>query len=167
MDRLVAWLKKMSRYLWGKRSELKDMSEADILLAKVVLDIHRKRSQSICINVPLFDLCQIHPIDRENSIRATTNRINILTDHKEELLQAKTLSREYLQNYLPSVSAIKVVADGKGEYIAYEGNGRLVALQKVFSPIDNIHIEVEEYQFKNEAKVIERMNKIRKLHNLL
>ncbi len=166
MKRFIAWFKKFGHYLWGKRSELKDMSEADILLAKVVLDIHRKRAASECITVPLFALRQIHPINRENSLLATEKRMAVLREHREKLLQLGTLSRASLHSYLPSVSAIKVVRDDSGGYIAFEGNGRLVALQQVFCPADKLKIEVEEYLFTDSAKIIRRMNRIRALHNL-
>ncbi|MEN8257185.1 MAG: hypothetical protein ABFS09_04920 [Thermodesulfobacteriota bacterium] len=167
MKPLLSWLKNLGHYLWGKRSELKEMSEADVLLGKVVLDIHRKRSHSHFKTVPLFDLCQIHPIDRENSRQAAEKRIAILTEHKEELLQTGSLNQETLNTYLPSVSAIKAVQNEAGKYIAFEGNGRLVALQNVFSQADKMTIEVEEYLFKNNTKIVRRMDRIRMLHNLL
>ncbi len=167
MKPLLSWFKKLGHYLWGKRSELKDMSEADVLLAKVVLDIHRKRSHSHFKTVPLFDLCQIHPINRDNSLQATEKRMTILHEHKDKLLRSATLNHETLNTYLPSVSAIKVVQDEAGKYIAFEGNGRLVALQNVFCHSDTIAVEVEEYCFKDSTKIIRRMNRMRKLHNLL
>ncbi len=42
--------------------------------------------------------------------------------------------------------------------IADEGNGRLAALQEVFSPADGITVEVEEYYFKNPSKILRRIN---------
>lgn len=167
MKQHIVWLQKLSRYLWGKRAELKEMSEADVLLAKVVLAIHRKRIRSEFITASLFDLCQIHPINRQNSRQATTKRMAVLQEHKEELLDFGILNQETLQTYLPSVSAIKVVRNNDGTYIAFEGNGRLVALQNVFSLHDKMEIEVEEYLFKDSSKIIKRMNRVRNLHGLL
>lgn len=167
MKPVIAWFKKFGHYLWGKRSELKDMSEADILLAKVVLDIHRKRSYSQFITISLFDLYQIHPINRDNSLQDTQKRIASLKTLKDKLLQLRSLSRETLHSVLPSVSAIKVVRAGNGKYIAFEGNGRLVSLQQVFSPAEHMEIEVEEYIFKHSAKILKRINKIRQIHNLI
>lgn len=167
MKPLIARLHKFGHYLWGKRSELKDMSEADVLLAKVVLDIHRHRSSSQFTTVPLFDLYQIHPINRENSLQTTEKRIAQLKKYREKLLKECTLSREILQKYLPSVSAIKVVRDDSGKFIAFEGNGRLVALHTVFSPADYMEIEVEEYLFMDRVKILRRMKRIRQMHDLL
>jgi hypothetical protein len=38
-------------------------------------------------------------------------------------------------------------------------------MQKVFSPTDGIHVEVEEYYFKNQKKLIRRMQRVRKLNS--
>ncbi len=166
MKRIIVQINKFISYLWGKKTELKSMDERDILLAKVVMDIHRKRTHSEFIYVPLFSLFQIHPINRDNSLQETQNRANVLQAHKAEILNLQRLSKEKLAQFLPSVSAIKAVREN-AIFIAYEGNGRLVALQEVFSPDDNIHIEIEEYCFANPEKILRRMNRVRQLHNLI
>jgi hypothetical protein len=160
-------IRKFIPYLFGKKSELKDLESKDVLLAKIVLDIHRKRTHSTNIQVPLFNIKQIHAIDRENAIDATEKRIQIITNVKEELLQQKIITKDLLNKVLPSVSGIKVVKETDQSYIAYEGNGRLVALQKVFKPTDGISIEVEEYHFKNSKKILRRIQKVRKLNKLI
>jgi len=152
------------KYLLGKSSELKDLEAKDALLAKVVLDIHRKRTHSEFISVPLFALKQIHAIDRENAVAATNERVEKLKVVKQALIEHKHFSQAVLAEYLPSVSAIKVVKQSDDAYVAYEGNGRLVALQQVFSPDDLITIEVEEYKFKNSNKMLKRIAKVRRLN---
>ena len=152
------------KYLLGKSSELKDLETKDALLAKVVLDIHRKRSHSEFISIPLFALKQIHAIDRENAVAATNQRVAKLKTAKVSLIQHKHLSQAVLAEYLPSVSAIKVVKQSDDAYVAYEGNGRLVALQQVFSPDDLITIEVEEYSFKDPDKILQQIAKVRSMN---
>jgi len=154
------------KYLLGKSSELKDLETKDALLAKAVLDIHRKKSHSEFISIPLFALKQIHAIDRENAVAATNQRVEKLKTAKTSLMQYKHLSQSVLAEYLPSVSAIKVVKQSGDAYVAYEGNGRLVALQQVFSPDDLITIEVEEYSFNNPEKILKQIAKIRRLNGL-
>jgi hypothetical protein len=68
---------------------------------------------------------------------------------------------------MPSISWIKVVRENDDSYIAYEGNGRLIAMQNAFAPSEKILIEVEEYHFKNSKKIIRRMNRVRRLNGLL
>lgn len=159
-------IKKFINYLLGKSSELGDLDTKDALLAKTVLDIHRKRTHSEFVVVPLFALKQIHAIDRENAIMATEERVKILQKTREVLLEKKILSREVLEDCLPSVSGVKVVKHSDECYISYEGNGRLVAMQQVFSPSDCMQVEVEEYYFKNPEKILRRMARVRKLNGL-
>jgi len=150
----------------GKKSEVKDLEPKDILLAKTVLDIHRMRTHTSLALVPLFDVKQIHAIDRENAIQSTEKRIKILLESKEQLIRQKSITKDFLNRYLPSVSGIKVVKESERSYIAYEGNGRLAALQKVFAPSDDIFIEVEEYHFQKSKKILRRMNRVRKYNKL-
>lgn len=163
---LIKKMKACISYLWSKKTELTAMNEKDGLLAKVVLDIHRKRSHTTCEMVALADLHPIHPINRENSYHTTKKRIEILAEHKETLLATGALTRDVLSKYIPSVSGIKVVRIAEDRYVAYEGNGRLAALQEVFSPVDTIIVEVELYHFDNPTKIIRRVNRVRRLHHL-
>ena len=166
MSTIVTKISQFFSYLWGKKTELREMDERDALLAKVVVDIHRKRSHSTFVTVSLFALFPIHPINRDNAIAATNERIKKLLQVKEILQATRVLNRDDLAVYLPSVSAIKVVEIDVDRYVAYEGNGRLAALQKVFDPLDQIELEVELYHFDDPAKIIRRIQRVRRLHNL-
>ncbi len=157
---------KYFHYLWGKSSELKELEAKDALLAKTVLDIHRKRTHSEIIFIPLFAIQPIHAIDRENAIAQTKKRAAILRENKATLLACQQLSTGILGQYLPSVSGIKVVKQAEHSYIAFEGNGRLAALQEVFSLDNDLLIEVEAYQFTNPTKIIRRMQRVRRLNKL-
>lgn len=163
---MIKKIKNFIKYLIGKKSEVADLETKDILLGKTIVDIHRKKTHSSLILVPLFDLYPVHAIDRENAIKDTEARVVIVEESKEILLQEKNLTKEILNNYLPSVSGVKVVRSSANSFISYEGNGRLVALQKVFKPSDDMHIEVEEYSFKNSAKILKDLEIIRQLNGL-
>ncbi len=154
-------------YLAGKRSELSDLDVKDVLLAKVVLDIHRKRTHKEVVRVPLFAIRQVHRLDRENAMLATRQRVSTLEAHKQELLEAKEMTCELLARYLPSISWMKVVEHRPGRYVAFEGNGRLAAMQEVFTPGDGMQVEVEQYHFRNTPKIVRRLDRVRKLNDLL
>ena len=85
----------------------------------------------------------------------------------DEILAAGGLTQDTLNQYLPSVSAIKVVRENENTYIAYEGNGRLAAMQRVFEAADGITVEVEQYHFNNPSKIIRRLNRVRRLNGLI
>ena len=160
-------IRRLAKYLGGKRSELEDLDIKDVVMAKAILDIHRKRRRKEILAVPLFALHQIHELDRENAIEATRRRAEILETHREELVQSGILTCELLARYLPSVSWIKVVEEGPDSYLAFEGNGRIAAMQAVFTPADGIRVEVEHYLFRNPTKIVRRLNRVRRLNGLL
>jgi hypothetical protein len=155
------------RYLLGKRSELRDLDFKDVLLAKVILDIHRKRTGTRFIEAPLYALKPVHPIDRESSLAAAGERAAELREHRDRILAGGVASREVLAKHIPSVSWIKVVRVDDDEFIAYEGNGRIAAMQRVFEPGDGLLVEVEEYVFRNPKKIIRRLDRVRRLNGLI
>lgn len=160
-----ATLSRWWHYLLGKRSEVAQMDYKDAYMAKVVLDIHRKRRDKRMTRVPLAQLEPIHRIDRENALRATRERVDALRPHREALLATKLLDGETLQAIVPSVSSIKVVQDGE-RWLAFEGNGRLYALRDVFAPEDGMQVEVEEYVFDDARSIRRRLNRVRALNRL-
>ena len=165
--RIASEARKLVHYLLGKRSELEDLDISDIVMAKAILDIHRRRTRKDVIRAPLYSLQQIHTLDRENAIEATRRRIEVLREHRDELIGAGTLTLDVLARVLPSVSWIKVVEAEPGTYLAFEGNGRIEALQAVFGPDDGIAVEVEAYRFRNPRKIVCRLRRVRRLNGLI
>lgn len=162
---MIATLRKWWSYLLGKRSEVAQMDHKDAYMAKVVLDIHRKRRDKRLVFVPLSGLEPIHRIDRENALEATRKRVETLRAHREALLTTKTLDGKTLQTIVPSVSQIKAVRDGE-RWLAFEGNGRLYAMREVFAPEDGMRVEVEEYVFADARNILRRLHRVRKLNRL-
>ena len=160
-----ATLSKWWRYLIGKRSEVAHMDYKDAYMAKVVLDIHRKRRDKRIVLVPLAALEPIHRIDRDNALAATRARADALRAHREALLSTRLLDGAALQAIIPSVSAIKVVQDGE-RWLAFEGNGRLYAMREVFAAGDGMQVEVEEYQFDDARSIRRRLARVRRLNRL-
>jgi hypothetical protein len=152
-------------YLLGKRDEVAQMDYKDAYMAKVVLDIHRKRREKRVLLVPLVKLDPIHRIDRESALRTTAERAAALRAHREALLTTKTLDTAALQAIIPSVSQIKVVADGD-RWLAFEGNGRLYAMREAFAPEEGMQLEVEEYLFDDDRSIVRRLRRVRRFNRL-
>jgi hypothetical protein len=152
-------------YLLSKRSEVAQMDYKDAYMAKVIMDIHRKRSGKRLMRVPLARLEPIHRIDRESALRSTRERAEALRAHRDALLAAKFLDSGALQAIIPSVSQIKVVRDGD-RWLAFEGNGRLYAMCEIFTADDGMQVEVEEYVFDDPRSLQRRLRRVRKLNRL-
>ena len=165
--RIVIEMRKFFSYLAGKKSEVQELDLKDVVLAKAILDIHRKRTHKETIFVPLFSIRQIHVLDRENALQTNRQRLKTLRARKKELLAAGEITCDALARLMPSVSWIKVVQDRTGAYFAFEGNGRIAALQTVFRPSDGLEIEVVEYHFRNTRKIVRRLDRVRRLNGLL
>lgn len=164
---MIRDLRKLSGYLLGKKEELQDLDLKDVLMAKVILDIHRTRLRKEFVFLPLGHLSPIHTLDRSNAIRATETRIEALEPHREGLLDSGRMARADLAEILPSVSWIKVVREHDRSYLAYEGNGRLAALHSVFGSDSGLEVEVELYHFRNPKKIVRRLNRLRRLNGLI
>jgi hypothetical protein len=162
---MIDTIRQWWHYLLSKRSEVAQMDYKDAYMAKVVLDIHRKRREKRVMRVPLAQMEPIHRIDRENALRATRERADTLRAHRDSLLATKLLDSETLQAIIPSVSQIKVVRDGD-RWLAFEGNGRLYAMREVFSPEDGMQVEVEEYVFDAPGSIQRLLRRVRRLNRL-
>jgi len=164
---VIRSLRRFGSYLLGKSDEVQDLDLKDLLMAKVILDIHRTRTSKELVFVPLGHLKPIHRLDRPNAIRATEARVEVLAPHRERLLAAGRLTCDDLAEVLPSVSWIKTVRENDQSYLTYEGNGRLAALHKMFGPDADLDVEVELYHFRRPKKIVRRLNRLRRLNGLL
>jgi hypothetical protein len=164
---VIRSLRNLGAYLLGKTDEVQDLDLKDLLMAKVILDIHRKRTHKEFVFIPLGDLKPIHTLDRPNAIRATETRVEALGPQREQLLNSGQLTCAGLAEILPSVSWIKTVRENDRSYLAYEGNGRLAALHQVFGSDADLEVEVELYHFRSSKKIVRRLNRLRRLSGLI
>ena len=158
--------KKIWEYLFSKRKELRDLDKKDIFLAKFMIDVGRNKKSSEFQFISLEKIESIHIIDRENALVKLSERISELEKVVDKVKDKKQIDRNFLKEYLPSISWIKVIKTKKDNYIAFEGNGRLEALKKVFDKSDNLVIEIEVYTFRSYNKMLRRANRVRKYNGI-
>jgi hypothetical protein len=171
MRTVGAWIdksRKLFRYLLGKSSDIRDLDRNDVLLGKIVLDIHRKKQEAEMGYVPIHQILPIHPIDREEAIETMKKRAASVAQHGADLKAQGRISREFLNQVLPSVSDIKVVELGDGRFVSFEGNGRLAALREGLGAETNLPIEVERYRFDagTRNRLRRRIDKVRRQNGL-
>ncbi len=154
------------RYLFSKRSEVQQFEVRDLYMTKVILQIHQQRTHKSVEAVPLNSLLPIHVLDRETALATLEERIAMLELNKETILKDGVISCAMLAEYLPSVSWIKVVADGRGKFLAFEGNSRIYAMQKAFAAGPELMVEVEQYHFKRPLRIVRRLRKVRRMNGL-
>jgi len=164
---VIRSLRRFGAYLVGKSDEIQDLDLKDLLMAKVILDIHRTRTRKQLVYIPLAFLKPIHKLDRPNAIKATGARVEALTQHHERFLAAGRLTCADLAQVLPSVSWIKAVRENDKSFLTYEGNGRLAALHAAFGLESELEVEVELYHFRRPKKIVRRLNRLRRMNGLL
>ena len=164
---MIRGVSKLVAYLLGKTDEIQDLDLKDVLMAKVILDIHRGRLRKEFEFIPLGHLKPIHKLDRPNAIQSTEARIAALEPHRERLVAAGRVTCDDLAEVVPSVSWIKVVRENHRSFLAYEGNGRLASLHGVFGLDADLEVEVEVYHCQNPKKIVRRLNRLRRLNGLL
>ena len=164
---MVGQIKKFFVYLFNKRSEINDLDFRDALLAQANVRIYRTRSHKTFDMIPLNRLQFIHKLQRENALQVLGQRIKIIKEHKDKICIDQKIKMDAINEFLPSVSMIKVIEDNFGNYLAFEGNGRIAALKDVYNDDQSIYVEVEQYHFKNKRKVLKMLNRIRRLNGLL
>ena len=152
----------LMRYLYTKRSEPQQLRFRDILLAKAVTDIHRHVVRKKSKTVPLWSIRPLDCLERESALSKLEDRVRVLREHKDEIRRLRVLTRERLLNYLPSISGIKVIRDGRGGYISFEGNGRVEALRRVFVSSDGLKLEVEIYYVDEPGKILRRVRRVQR-----
>lgn len=160
----MSWqgLRRIAAYLGSKLPEILDLGPKDALLAKLVLDIHRKRSRTTEQMVDLQHLEPVHALDRPEVMAKVEERCRALRAVEEDLRRRRQLRREDLMQVLPSVSGFKAVATEDGRFITFEGNGRLAALQEVFGPHLGMQVEVEIYHFHKPHKILRRARRVQR-----
>ena len=161
----------MRDWILNKTPELKHLSMSDALLAKIVIDIKREATGHEFVSVPLYSLASIHPINRDTAVEKVNLRIKAIEEHKESLISARHITNEALKEIMPSVSPIQVIRFEDG-YIAFEGNGRLVALQSALRGDrgiggDGFTVEVEEYKIPADSKIPADIIKLQEMFDAL
>jgi len=145
------------------------MTEKDIKLAQLNALIHTKYSNTRMVYVPLRCIHPVHPLDRKEVTHKIEKRVKVLEENITDVKRGARLSYEELENYLPSVSPVKVVTVGYNYYVAFDGNGRIEAIKEVIDHRQPFEIEVQVYDFSNpsdHAEVESSIREIRRMHRL-
>ncbi|MBX3040397.1 MAG: hypothetical protein KF789_06780 [Bdellovibrionaceae bacterium] len=105
----------------------------------IMTTTHEVRTERIALK----DLHEIHPISRPASMEKLTQRMEGLEGMPRWTWRNQEITNDVLNAYLPSKNSIRVVQRSTGDYVVFDGNGRLFALKQVFP--DSVKIEVEHY----------------------
>lgn len=159
--------KRLWNWLYGKKDEVGEMDHRDVFMGHIVSELLLTSTHNDFAFVQLYQLKPIHPVDnRENTIKATQERAKKIVQYKDRLLRSQKMTKEDLAEILPSATYIRAIQDTDGSYATFEGNGRIAALKQVFSPEDNLEIEVDVYHPKKIKRTQKKLAKLRKMYGM-
>ncbi|HXH29667.1 MAG TPA: hypothetical protein VNJ01_02530 [Bacteriovoracaceae bacterium] len=132
-------------YYVDKISEIKSLDRSAPLATSLRLLIMATTYKKESIVVPLKSLFEIHPISRGAAIEKLNDRITSL--RKIPIPAGKiSLTSDLINEFMPSKNLIRVIQADNGEYVVFDGNGRLVAMREVFGMHPDVEVEVEIYR---------------------
>jgi len=159
--------RRLWNWIWGKRHEAKDLDHRDVFMGHIVLEILQTSKKNAFVSIPLFQLKPIHPTNnRATTVKATRERAEKIKAYKADLLNVKMISKERLAELMPSATYIRAIKDADESYATFEGNGRVAALKEVFTPEDDIQIEVDVYYPKKLKRSQKKIKKLRKMYKI-
>ncbi|MES2436770.1 MAG: hypothetical protein V4519_02060 [Patescibacteria group bacterium] len=162
---MIHRLNRFRKWLLHKTPELRHLSLSDALLAKIVLDITRKATLRTFTSVPIHSIILIHPINRKSALDKIDLRVKALSDIKDTMvLNDETISNDQLIEIMPSVSPIQIIPYKDG-YMSFEGNGRLMALQKIFSDTST-KLDVELFSLPSDSYIYKDIEKLQKMYSV-
>ena len=154
-------------YYWGKIKELKELDGSvpyAVTLRALIMQTTFKR---VITPVPLRELHLIHEITHQESQQKLLDRIDAL--QKMKAPDGKfILTTELMSEHLPSKNLLRAIISHDGEYVVFDGNGRLVAIREAFSHrVDDLMVEVEVFHSNSRLmqKVLEKLRNYRGVSN--
>jgi hypothetical protein len=156
------------RYLRGKRHELRHLDANDLWTYFTVASLYWHTVRTECRLVPLDTIKLLHPIRtvRSTAIDLLEDRIKVLTAYRRDIIETGRVDRGLQDACMPSVSPINVLAEDTSNYIAFEGNGRLVAIRRVVVGIPGVLVEVVVYYPTNHELCVGRLRHIRTMYGM-
>lgn len=136
-------------YWYEKREEVRFLKLRDLKQLNIISQIELFTVKKEKIFIGLKSIRLLHPIDRESALEKIKQREKRIKDYTD--IDITSISQKELDEIMPSITPIKVVR-WKKRYIVWEGNGRIVALKKVF--LKNVEVEVVEYHLDEVGKKI-------------
>ena len=112
--------------------------------------------------VPIQSLKLIHPITRDAATEKLNDRVEALMRMPPEILN-QPIREEVLNQYIPSKNSLRAIETDEGDFVVFDGNGRLVALQKSLPIGTTVEVEV----FRSRSQLLQKtLRKLRTMRNV-
>ncbi|WP_127716610.1 hypothetical protein [Halobacteriovorax sp. HLS] len=136
------------KYLTQKFSEIKHLDKSNFYAMQLRMMLVGQNKGKVVETVPLSKLKPIHPINRGASIEKTKARSLNIDEYISKNGLPKVFNVDIQEETIKSRMLMRAIKNDEGEYIVFDGNGRLFALRDYFESrnLTSMPIEVEVYQ---------------------
>jgi hypothetical protein len=152
------------KYLTQKISEIKHLDASNLYAMQLRLLLVTANTGKVVEEIPLSKLKAIHPIDRGASLEKTVARASKIKKYIEQNGLPKVFNTDIQEETIKSRLLMRAVKTDEGEFIIFDGNGRLFALREYFNNhnLEDMPIEVEIYNI--DYSKIKHLVEIRRKH---
>jgi len=150
------------KYLTQKFSEIKHIDKSNITAMILRYNLMMRNDGTEVIQVPLSKLKSIHPVDREASIAKTKARSGNIKSFIKKNGVPEVFTTDIQEETIKSRMLMRAVKTDEGDYIVFDGNGRLYALRDYFENNDLSEMPIEIELYKIDFKKIKHHLEIRR-----
>ncbi|OUR96213.1 hypothetical protein A9Q84_07595 [Halobacteriovorax marinus] len=150
------------KYLTQKLSEIEHLDSSNITALLLRYNLVMRNDGKEVIKVPLSKLKSIHPVDRGASIAKTKARSDNIKDFIAKNGVPEAFTTDIQEITIKSRMLMRAVKTDEGNYIIFDGNGRLYALRDYFQSNDLSEMPIEIELYKIEYKKIKSLMEIRR-----
>jgi len=152
------------KYLTQKFSEIKHIDKSNLVAILLRYRLVTQNNGKRVVDIPLSKLKAIHPINRGASLEKTKARAASLAQYTSKEGIPDVITTDIQEATIKSRMLMRAVKTDDGNYIVFDGNGRLFALREFAEQekLANIPISIELYDI--EYSKIKHLIEIRRKH---
>lgn len=150
------------KYLTQKISEIKHLDASNLYAMQLRVLLVIANSGKVVKEIPLSKLRAIHPIDRGASMEKTFARASNIKKYVDENGLPKVFNTDIQEETIKSRLLMRAVETDNGDYIVFDGNGRLFALREYFNNHNLAEMPIEVELYKMDYSKIKHLIEIRR-----
>lgn len=130
------------------------------------LDLMLKKQDTRRVFIPLSKLENVHPVTFPPALEKTKKRAESIRQNRSKVDIETGLSIEQAAEFMPSKNAMRAIRDKRGNFIVFDGNGRLEAIRQAFSDYPDLPVEVEVWTVSSNG-VLSLLDRARRSNGAL
>jgi hypothetical protein len=137
-------------YYGNKAREIGELDWSNYYASRLRISLFLHLEKREAIFIPLNRLRMIHPITRGAALEKLESRIALVRESAPGIRAAGKLSMDKQMELLPSKNPLRAIRDAQGNFVIFDGNGRLEALKQGLGEDSDLPVEVEHFVVRGQ-----------------